>query len=204
MPLHPKIQPMKAVIKAIPFCVFVAYLLTGCLQSCKTVKEITKIETKYDSTSIKENSALKRVLAEEQERFQKEKEQWESTGVIFETTPCPDSTKTMPTKIVFDNGKLKSIEGNVKSLTSDLYEKSAELWDAHRTIDSLQYALEKEQQNIKKETKVVEKYIKTKVKSFSFWVLLICVIGGILLDWKFKIVDRLINIFSLIKIKIYG
>ena len=181
------------------FTAFVFYLLTGCFQSCKTVKEVTKEVVKYDSTSIKENKALKRVLAEEIERFEKEKEQWERTGVIFETTPCPDSAKTMPTTILFDNGKLKSIQGNVRSLTSDLYEKSAELYEAHRMIDSLQYALELEQKNVKKETIVVEKKVKTKVKSFPFWLLVICIIGGILLQWKFKVVNRVINILSLIK-----
>lgn len=186
------------------FTLFIMYLLAGCFSSCKTVKEVTKEVTKYDSTAIKEAKALKRVLSEELERFEKEKEQWESTGVIFETTPCPDSTKTMPTKIIFDNGKLKSIQGNVRSLTSDLYEKSAEAWEQKRRADSLGVELAKEKQNVKKETKVIEKKVETKVKSFPFFLLLICFLSGILGEWKFKIVGRLINIFSLIKLKIYG
>lgn len=181
------------------FTFFIMYLLAGCFSSCKTVKEVTKEVTKYDSTAIREAAALKRVLSEELERFEKEKEQWESTGVIFETTPCPDSTKTMPTKIIFDNGKLKSIQGNVRSLTSDLYEKSAEAWEQKRRADSLGVELAKEKQNVKKETKVIEKKVETKVKSFPFWLLLICVIGGILLEFKFKVVKRLVNIFSIIK-----
>lgn len=189
--------------RALHFLIFqliLCVLLIGCLVGCKTVKEVTKEVTKYDSTAIKENKALKRTLSEEIERFEKEKEKWEQTGVIFETTPCPDSAKTVPTTILFDNGKLKSIQGNVRSLTSDLYEKSAELYDANRMIDSLQYALELEQKNVKHETITIEKEVKTKVSSFPFWLLIACVIGGQILESKFKIINRVINIFSLIKL----
>lgn len=149
-----------------------AIILTASLFSCKTTKFVEKEKIVVDSTAIKERDAVKRVLKEAIEQFEKEKEQWESTGIIFETTPCPDSTKTQPTKIVFDNGKLKSIEGNVRSLTSDLYEKSVELYDAHSVIDSLSEETERLQTALSKtETKVVKEIKRVAFIPWWIWVI---------------------------------
>ncbi len=115
------------------------------------------------------------------ERFEKEKEQWEETGVIFETTPCPDSTKTV-TKIVFDNGKIKSIEGNVRSLNQSLYEKSSELLDAHTTIDSLGIENEKLQTELSKKQISVVKEVE-RVTFIPWWIWLIA--GGTLIVGTF-------------------
>lgn len=167
--------------------------------SCKTTKEVAKTENIYDSVARKENKALRRFLSEEIERFEKEREQWESTGVVFDN-PCPDSASItshgnaiIPTKIIFDNGKIKSIEGRVKSLNQSLYEKSSELLDAHRTIDSLQYELEKEQTSVKKEVKTIHKHTKTKVTGWPVWLFAICFVGGCLIEYKYKIVKRILS-----------
>lgn len=139
------------------------------LSSCKTTRQVDKEVIKDDSAVIKENVALRRFLSEEIERFEKDREAWENTGVVF-NSDCPDS---IATKIIFDNGKIKSIEGRVKSLNQNLHEKSSELLDAHRTVDSLQYELEKEQTNIKKEVTTIHKYTKTKVMPGWIWLLLL-------------------------------
>lgn len=155
-------------------------ILSISLFGCKTTKFIEKEKIIVDSTAIKERDAIARVLKEEVERFEKEKEQWETTGVTFETTPCPDSTKTV-TKIIFDNGKIKSIEGNVKALNQSLYEKSAELYDAHATIDSLSEVIEKQQTEVKKtEIKVVKEIERKWFLPWWIWLIVAgsVVIGG--------------------------
>lgn len=160
------------------------------LFSCKTTRLIEKETIKYDSTAIRENAALHRFLSEEIERFEKEREAWENTGVVF-NTDCPDS---LPAKIVFDNGKIKSIEGRVKSLNQNLHEKSSELYDAHRINDSLRYELKKEQTNVKKEVKTIHKHTKTKVTGWPVWLFVICLVGGLLIEYKYKIVKRIISL----------
>jgi len=182
------------------FNLIISLLLLGCLLSCKTTKEVIKIETRYDSTAIKENAALKRVLKEELERFEREKENWDSTGIVFyETLPCPDSSsKPQPTKIIFDNGRLRSIEGNVRSLNQTLYEKSAELIYAHSVIDSLSLELEKSQTDVsKKETiKYVDKV--TKIKT-PWWLYVLIAAVSLLIEHKVKIVGNIWKLISLIK-----
>ena len=155
----------------------IVFIFPFFLFSCKTTKFVEKEKIVVDSTAIKQRDAIARVLKEEVERFEKEKEQWESTGVIFETTPCPDSTKTV-TKIVFDNGKIKSIEGNVKALNQSLYEKSSELLDAHTTIDSLGIENEKMQTELSKKQISVVKEVE-RVTFIPWWIWLIA--GGTLI-----------------------
>lgn len=160
---------MKLIINILAL-LFIAALLCFTAFSCKTIKEVVKVETRYDSTAIRENAALKRVLSEEIERFEKEKETWEKTGIVFETD-CDTVTNTV-TKIVYDNGKLKSIEGRVKTLNMDIVERTEELYDAHRQIDSLQYALEKEETNVKHHVKVLHRDVKRTVMPGWIWLLL--------------------------------
>ena len=145
---------------------------------------------RYDSAAIKESAALKRVLAEEIERFEKEKEQWENTGVTFDTTPCPDSTKTV-TKIVFDNGKIKSIDGNVRSLNQSLYEKQSEISEAHSTIDSITTELEKTQTALsKKEVNIVK---EVERKMFIPWWLWLLVAGALPVGTFFPKANRFLQ-----------
>lgn len=187
--------------KAAAFCIFNLMVLAwfiGCLSSCKTTKEVIKTETKYDSTAIHEAQRLANVLKETNERHLKEKENWESTGVVFDTPQCPDSATTTVTKIVFDNGKLKSIEGNVKALNQSLYEKSTDLLDAYSTIDSLAFENEKKEMQLSKKATVVVKEVKTKVGT-AWWVYALFVLGGIGIESRLKLFEHLKRIFSLIK-----
>lgn len=170
-------------IKLLPILLFFLF-------SCKTTRQIIKEVIKYDSIAIKENIALHRFLSEEIERFEKERETWENTGVIF-NSDCPDN---IPTKIIFDNGKIKYIEGKVKSLNQNLHEKSSELLDAHKTIDSLQYDLEKEQINVKKEITTIHKNTKTKITAWPIWLFAICFVGGCIIEWKYKLIKRILSL----------
>lgn len=155
--------------------------------SCKTTKFIEKEKIVVDSTSIKQRDAIARVLKEEVERFAKEKEEWNNTGISFDTTPCDSATKTV-TKIVFDNGKIKSIEGNVKALNQSLYEKSSELYDAHSLIDSLTVELEKQETRLSKtEVKVVKEIER---KTFLPWWIWVVVGGGLIVGTFFPQAKR--------------
>ena len=160
------------------------------LFSCKTTKYIDKIKTVVDSTAIKQRDALSRTLKETIEDFEKEREDWSNTGISFDTTPCPDSTKTI-TKIVFDNGKIKSIEGNVKSLNQSLYEKEAEVYNAHFIIDSLTLENEKLETQLSKKEVVVHKEIK-KVTFIPWWIWLI-VGGGLIVGTFFPQAKRFLK-----------
>lgn len=151
--------------------IVVTILLLIMAFGCKTVKEVYKERKVYDSTAIRENKALRRFLSEEIERFEKERETWESTGVVFETD-C-DTVINQPTKIIYDNGKLKSIEGRIKIFNQDLIERTEELYDAHRQIDSLTTELERRETNVKTVEKIVTRDIKRSVLPGWIWFLLL-------------------------------
>lgn len=181
-------------IKIIFCCGFVPYLLSGCLQSCKTVKYIDRVKTVVDSSVIEQNLGLQRALQETIETYEKEKEQWNSTGVVFDTK-CDTVYKT---RIEFDNGKLKNIEGNVKSLNQSLFEKQSELYDAYRLIDSLSFEAEKKDTRVVKETVTITKNVKTKVMVWWPW-LVVGLIAGLILESRFKILYHLKTIFYQLK-----
>lgn len=162
-------------VKFIIFNFVVSCLLVGCLQSCKTTKYIDRVKTVTDSTSIKQRDALARVLKETIEDFEKEREQWENLGVTFDNTPCPDSQNVV-TKIIFDNGKIKSIEGKVKALNQSLYEKQSELYDAHSTIDSLSSVKEQSYITVTKTITITKKEIERKW-FIPWWVWVIVGVG---------------------------
>lgn len=186
---------MKLIYKVI-FTLIVSMLLGRCLVSCKVVKEVTKEVTKYDSVAIKENKDLKRKYEELETAYQKDKQQWENTGIVFDTRPCPDSAKTV-TKIIFDNGKLKSIEGNVKSLNQSLYEKTGELLYAHSVIDSLTMALERKDNRVSATRTITIKETKTKVK-WPIWLFVLFFLGGIVLEYKFRPLKRILSFLNIV------
>lgn len=178
--------------------IIIILLLVIMAFSCKTVKEVVKVETRYDSTAINENKQLRLFLSEEIERFEKDREAWENTGVTFynpgdlvissplkydsslwghSNTPLRDPCSLCNTsKIIFDNGKIKSIEGRVKSLNQSLYEKSSELLDAHSTIDSMGVELEKKEVELSKKEKVLVKEV-TRTTT-PWWLFALCIVIG--------------------------
>ncbi len=168
----------------------VVLIITLPIFSCKTTKFVEKEKIIVDSTAIKQRDAIARVLKEEIERYEKEKEEWNNTGIVFESTPCPDSTKTV-TKITFDNGKIKSIEGNVKALNQSLYEKSSELLDAHTTIDSLGIENEKLQTELSKKEISVVKEVE-RVTFIPWWIWLIAA-GTLIVGTLFPTAKRFIK-----------
>ena len=153
----------------------IVFIFPFFLFSCKTTKFVEKEKIVVDSTAIKQRDAIARVLKEEIERFEKEKEEWNNTGISFDTTPFESATKTV-TKIIFDNGKIKSIEGNVKTLNQSLYEKQAEVYDAHSTIDSMGIEIEKLQVELSKKQVSVVKDIETKWY-IPIWVWVVVALG---------------------------
>jgi len=169
------------------------------LSACKTTKYIDRVETKVDSSVIYQRDMLQRTLKETIEQYEKERHQWETTGVVFETQPCPDSIQTkMVTKIVFDKGKIKSIEGNVKALNQSLMEKQTEIYDAHSTIDSLAIVLDNTKAELsKKQQGLVKSVVRKTIPGWIFWVLLLLLIVGIAIEYRLGVAKRVINIFKL-------
>lgn len=169
--------------------------------SCKTTRFIEREKVVVDSSAIIENTALKRTLSEELNRFEKEKEQWENTGVVFETTPCPDSSAT--TKITFDNGKVKSIEGRVKALNQSLYKKDNELHEAIIRADSLAIENEKKQTQLSKKQEVVVKNTTTKVNVFPWWIWFLLAVGWIARGYWPKVKQLLKNKIPIMKVFLF-
>lgn len=174
------------------------------LASCTTTKYIDREKVVVDSSVVEQNEALQRTLHETIERHEKEKEQWENTGILFESKSYLDSVKwsnSIPAKIVFENGKLKSIEGNVRSLNQNLYAKSSELSEARETIDSMKAALAKKETNLERTTVTVTKKIKTRF--FPWWLLIlipVILLIGSFAENRFKYIRHFQRIFSLLKI----
>lgn len=152
--------------------------------SCRTIKEVVKIETVYDSTAIRENEKLQKAYQEMVETYEKERESWEKTGVVFETD-CDTSARTV-TKIIYDNGKLKSIEGRVKSLNIDLIERTEELYDAHRTIDELQSEIEMARTDVNTVERIVTRDVERKVLPWWIWLIPIAWFGREIIPWVRK------------------
>lgn len=191
---------MRNTILFIFFNVIIFSLLSGCLIGCRTVKEIEKTKTVYDSAAIQENANLKQVLAYEREMMDKEREQWNSTGVVFDTK-CDTVYNT---RIEFDNGKLKSIEGNVKLLNQSLFEKQTELYDAHRLIDSLLFEVEKKDTKVVKETMTITKTVKRKpAYGWLLWFIPLLLLIGAVVEYRFKIFKRFLSLKNIIMKKLF-
>lgn len=155
----------------------VAIILLVLAASCKVTKYIDREKIVVDSSVIEQNKTLQRTLKETIEKYEKERETWESTGVVFETD-CDTSLRTI-TKIVYDNGKLQSIEGRVKSLNIDLVERTTELYDAHRQIDSMAFELERKEIALSKKQETIIKTVeKTSRPGWIWWLLLIGAVAG--------------------------
>lgn len=170
------------------FIIVIILLLVALLSSsCKTTKFIEKEKIVVDSTAITQRDVFQKTLKETIESWKKEKQSWETTGIVFEDTPCPDSVRTEPAKIIFDNGKLKSVEGRVKILNQSLYEKNYELDNAYRVIDSMAVEMEKKDIALsKKETSVEVK--KESVPYIPWWIWLIPIawFGREIIPWVRK------------------
>jgi len=169
------------------------------LSACKTTKYVDRVETKVDSSVVYQRDQLQKTLRETITQYEKEKQQWETTGVVFETLPCPDSIHTkMITKIVFDNGKIKSIEGNVKALNQSLMEKHIEVYKANTIIDSLTVVLDNTKAELaKKQQVLVKSVVRKSIPGWIFLALLLLLIVGIAIEYRLGVARRVINIFKL-------
>lgn len=213
------------------------FFLILLLASCTTTKYIDREKVVVDSSVVEQNEALQRTLHETIERHEKEKEQWENTGITFyenyeggrpTKSMVLDSNKVMPdsaiirvftggpttatdrklepypwpkTRIILEDGKLKSIEGPVKSFNQNKYAKSSELSEARTTIDSMKAALAKKETNLEKTTVTVTKKIKTRF--FPWWLLIlipVVLLIGSFAENRFKYIRHFQRIFSLLKI----
>lgn len=172
---------------------FIFAILLLSFFSCKTTKYIDRVKVVTDSTVIQQNEGLKKVLAETIERYEKDKENWEKTGIVFDTIRLSDTVTI--NKVVFDNGKIKSAEGRIKAVNVELWEKSTELLDAHSTIDRLSIELERKEIQLSKKQETVIKEVTRK--SFIWWPAIIFLIAGIFLQYKFKLWERVRSIAGL-------
>lgn len=173
------------------YILFLIFLFT----SCKVTKYVDREKIVVDSSVVHQYNLLQKEYQQTIERYEKEKEMREKTGIVFET-PCPgDSLKlSPPTPTVikyYDNGKLKSIEGRVKTLNIDLAERTEELYDAHQTIDELSTENERLQAELNKKQTTVIKEVQRKVTLWWIWLLFL---GGMVVEWRLKLLARIRNL----------
>lgn len=104
-------------------------------------KYIDREVVRVDSSVIEQNEGLQKALRETIENYEKERESWEKTGIVFDTLRLNDTI--VVNRVVFDNGKIKTVEGRIKAINTELHEKSSELINAYSLIDSLSFENEK-------------------------------------------------------------
>jgi hypothetical protein len=172
----------KKLFMRLTYILFIIFLFA----SCKVTKYVDREKIIVDSSVVHQYNLLQKEYQQTIERYEKERETWEKTGVVFDTD-CDTVTNTV-TKIIYDNGKLKSIEGRVKTLNIDLTERTEELYDAHRTIDELSTENERLQVELNKKQTTVIKEVQRKVTPWWIWLLFL---GGLVTEWRIGLLRRI-------------
>lgn len=174
---------MKLILAIIAAC----FLFT----SCKVTKYVDREVVKVDSSVIEQNEGLQRALQETIESYEKQRESWEKTGIVFDTLRQNDTV--VINKVVFDNGKIKSAEGRIRAINTELFEKSSELLDAYSLIDSLSFENERKEAQLSKVTE--KEVIKIKrVPAHHYWLYLLAFLLGLAAEYRFKILKRILSL----------
>jgi len=167
-------------IRKIPFIIqAVVFIVSICmlLWSCGTTKYVDKEVIKVDSSWIERNDSLQQVITEVTAKAESLREEWLTTGILFDTIWRDTGSTRIVNKVTFDNGKVKTIEGRILAVNQDLHEKTAELLDAHSTIDDLSMKLESAEGKLARKQDTVVKEIK---RSYIPWWIWLVMIAGIL------------------------
>ncbi len=160
--------------------------------SCKTVKEVVKTKTVYDSTAIEQNEALQHTLQETIVNYEKEREQWLKTGILFDTVYRDTGSLKVIPKIIFDNGKIKSVEGRLLAINQNLHESNSEIINSKEKIDSLNVIIKNKDLQLSKKQETESVYKKRT--STPYWLFAICFAVGIIFEWRFKILKRILSL----------
>ncbi len=153
--------------------IVVTILLLIMAFSCKTVKEVIKVQTKYDSTAIAEVQHLTKVLRETKEEHQRIIQELSTTGIYFDTVYLPGDTTKLPARIIIDkNGRIQA-EGKLSKvlLTNQKYSQEIDLLG--RIVDSLTMEDQKKKTELSKKESVVVKEKKQTVLPGWIWFLLL-------------------------------
>lgn len=147
---------------------------TALLFGCKTTRYIDREKIVIDSSLVQQNEGLQQTLIETIERYEKEREAWLTTGVLFDTVY--KDTGRVVNKVTFDNGRIKTIEGRIFAVNQDLHEKTAELLDAHATIDDLSMKLERTEAELSKKVTTVTRDVEKTY--LPWWLYIILFVAG--------------------------
>lgn len=164
-----------------------------CFFSCKTVKYVDRVKVVTDSTVIEQNEGLQIALKETIENYEREREQWEKTGILFDTVYRDTGSLKIIPKVVFDNGKIKSVEGRLLAVNQQFFEKSSELLSAYSVIDSMTVELERKDIALSKKQEVVTKEVKRTV--WPVWLFVVCFISGLIVEYRFKFISSIKKLF---------
>lgn len=179
---------MKRLPEIIQIAVFIAALCL-LLLSCKTTKYVERETVRVDSSWIEQNAGLQSAITEIIESYEKEKETWIKTGILFDTVYR--DTGRIINKVTFDNGRIKTAEGRIIAINTDLHEKTAELLDAHSTIDELSMKLEKTEAQLSKKQEVLIKEVR---KSFLPWWVWLLILAGFLIRHYWPIIRTFVKL----------
>ncbi len=161
-------------IKKIPYIIqATVFIVSICLLlfSCGTTKYVDRETIRVDSSWVEQNKGMQATLEETIINYEKQREKWEKTGILFDTVY--KDTGRIVNRVTFDNGKIKTIEGRIIAINTGLHEKTAELLDAHSTIDDLSTKLEISETKLAKKQDVVIKEVRRSYIPWWIWLLVI-------------------------------
>lgn len=175
---------------------FILLLLLSCY-SCTTEREVLKTDIKYDSTAINEVTFLKTVLSNERELNKKIITDLAATEIYFDTTYLPGDTVYQPAKISIDNTGRITAEGNLKKVlvTNNKYEQ--QISTLTKIVDSFKTGSKKS--NVSASANIETIYKEKKRSGLPIWIFFLSAIIGIVMEYRFKILN---NLLSILKIKL--
>lgn len=177
--------------RLIGITVLTIILLSMCMISCRTVKEVAKTETLIDSAAIVERDSLIEANKEITARYEAVKRENEFGGITFnnppDSIPCPENE----VKIHAD-GSMEA-KGNIRSAlkTKEKTEKLTVDWQSR--YDSLAQVKSKSDTKVIQKTFTTTKYVE---RGLPFWYIVligvICFIIGCMFWYKYgwKIVKQ--------------
>lgn len=136
------------------------------LASCRTVKNSATVETRYDSTWLKQRDSVIEVKRLDSAAYVNMIESLSENTIIFQ-----DTGKTIIE--FYPDGNLKTVEGNLKTVRSLLSKEQNTSAYYKSRYDSLAATQNKDQGQVQKKTVTITKTKKVTVFPWYFWLLLI-------------------------------
>lgn len=165
-------------------------IAAGCTRKVHT----EKTEDRSSDTQMHYIDSINKVNRTLSEAYEELLKTTNSTGVVFESTPCDTgwgysvAVPDPPNKITISPDGTKTFEGNIKSYKDDATKLHSRIFSMQETIDSLKQVTIKDTSHHEQSSVVVVRTIKTTFIPWWIW-LIIAGLGTLTLwrrAWNFK------------------